>query len=81
MSIIPSKTLFYINDKKAITYEPMAIMQPENGYFILDMWNQCDEPDLEIFPVKYVECRDECELYQLQQDNVFIGEGKDFCLK
>ena len=59
--------------------EDIRIENKDNGVFILDMWNRCDEKNIDIFPVKYVECRSLQEMYILKTDNIIMGRGVDLC--
>lgn len=70
---------FHLKNTKVFSYEDVIIKNPENGIFILDMWNQCDEEDVEILPVKYVEYKTLQEKYLLKYDNIIVGRATDIC--
>lgn len=77
--LIKTGEYFYIKSIKAFSHEDFIIDYEKNGYFILDMWNQCSEPDINIYPVKYVECENNYEFYILKTDNIILGRGEDVC--
>lgn len=79
IKLIEKMNLFCVGNKKVFSYENINVLNPEKGYFILDMWNQCSEPDINILPVKYVECENKSDLYLLRQDNIIIGRGDEIC--
>ena len=70
---------FHLKNTKVFSYEDVIINNPDNGIFILDMWNQCDEEDVEILPVKYVEYKILQEKYLLKYDNIIVGRAADIC--
>ncbi len=70
---------FHLKNTKVFSYEDVIIKNPDNGIFILDMWNQCDEEDVEILPVKYVEYKTLQEKYLLKYDNIIVGRATDIC--
>lgn len=70
---------FHLKNTKVFSYEDVIINNPDNGIFILDMWNQCDEEDVEILPVKYVEYKTLQEKYLLKYDNIIVGRAADIC--
>ena len=70
---------FHLKNTKVFSYEDVIIKNPDNGIFILDMWNQCDEEDVEILPVKYVEYKTLQEKYLLKYDNIIVGRAADIC--
>ena len=76
---IPKLQTFKLNGRTVFSYEDIRIENKDNGVFILDMWNRCDEKNIDIFPVKYVECRSPQEMYILKADNVIMGRGVDLC--
>ena len=76
---IPKFQTFKLNGRTVFSYEDIRIENKDNGVFILDMWNRCDEKNIDIFPVKYVECRSLQEMYILKTDNIIMGRGVDLC--
>lgn len=76
---IPKLQTFKLNGRTVFFYEDIRIENKDNGVFILDMWNRCDEKNIDIFPVKYVECRSLQEMYILKTDNIIMGRGVDLC--
>ena len=74
---IPKLQTFKLKGRTVFSYEDIRIENKDNGVFILDMWNQCDEKNIDIFPVKYVECRSPQEMYILKADNIIMGRGVD----
>lgn len=76
---IPKLQTFKLNGRMVFSYEDIRIENKDNGVFILDMWNRCDEKNIDIFPVKYVECRSLQEMYILKTDNIIMGRGVDLC--
>ena len=69
-----------VKGKKVLICKDLIVDYSQQGYFILNFWEQCDYPDLEVFPVEYVECRNDGEVYELFQDNIIIGKAVDLCL-
>lgn len=49
---IPKLQTFKLNGRTVFSYEDIRIENKDNGVFILDMWNRCDEKNIDIFPVK-----------------------------
>ena len=78
-TVIKKLIKFHLKNTKVFSYEDVIIKNPENGIFILDMWNQCDEEDVEILPVKYVEYKTLQEKYLLKYDNIIVGRATDIC--
>ena len=76
---IPKLQTFRLKGRTVFSYEDIRIENKDNGVFILDMWNQGDEKNIDIFPVKYVECRSPQEMYILKADNIIMGRGVDLC--
>ena len=76
---IPKLQTFKLYGRTVFSYEDIRIENKDNGVFILDMWNRCDEKNIDIFPVKYVECRSLQEMYILKTDNIIMGRGVDLC--
>lgn len=76
---IPKLQIFKLKGRTVFSYEDIRIENKDNGVFILDMWNRCDEKNIDIFPVKYVECRSLQEMYILKTDNIIMGRGVDLC--
>lgn len=72
---------FYIKDIEVFSFEDFSIENKERGLFILDMWNQCEESNINVLPVKYVEYSSLQELYILKTDNVVVGKAEDIWLK
>ena len=70
---------FHLKNTKVFSYEDVIIKNPDNGIFILDMWNQCDEENIETLPVKYVEYKTLQEKYLLKYDNIIVGRAVDIC--
>lgn len=70
---------FKLKGRTAFSYEDIYIKNKDNGVFILDMWNQCNEKNIDMFPVKYVECVSPQEMYILKADNIIMGRGTDLC--
>lgn len=70
---------FHLKNTKVFSYEDVIIKNPDNGIFILDMWNQCDEENIETLPVKYVEYKTLQEKYLLKYDNIIVGRAADIC--
>lgn len=76
---IPKLQTFKLKGRTVFSYEDIRIENKDNGVFILDMWNRCDEKNIDIFTVKYVECRSLQEMYILKTDNIIMGRGVDLC--
>ncbi len=72
--------VFRLGAKKVIGLNDMQIYAGEHGYFILNFWEQCDYPDIEVLPVAFVKCEDEKNFYVLKRDNIILGSEKDICL-
>ena len=72
--------IFCLGYKKVIAASDMEIHNSDHGYFILNFWEQCDYPDIEVSPVAFVKCGDEREGYVLKKDNIILGSEKDICL-
>ena len=73
-------TVFRLGTKQVVALNDTQINVGECGYFILNFWEQCDYPDIEVLPVTFVKCEDEKDLYVLKRDNVILGSEKDICL-
>lgn len=78
---IKKNTKFILNNQKVVATRDIQINSQDKGCFILNMWEQCDEADINILPVDYVSNLTEQDLYMLKKDNVIVGEAKDICLK
>lgn len=78
--ILEKNTILKIKDKEVFLTET-AICHTENirGYFILNMLIPVFFGDLGILPVKYVECKDIYEEYDLKNNNIIVGEAADIC--
>lgn len=70
--------VFILNGKKVVLNRSITFNDlSDRGFFILDMWNQCNIPKLDIFPVEYVVVNSYEEQYELFKYNVVMGEAKD----
>ena len=78
---IEKGTKFRLGEQKVIAIRTMDITLGENGLFLLDMRTPCDEPDIKVLPVDYVENLTKKEKHLVIRDNIVIGETKDICLK
>ena len=78
-TVIKKLIKFHLKNTKVFSYEDIIINNPDNGIFILDMWNQCDEENIETLPVKYVEYKTLQEKYLLKYDNIIVGRATDIC--
>lgn len=72
---------FKVGLQRVIALNDIYVAPEENGYFILNMWTQCSEEDIDILPVEYVRCSSMQEEYLLKKDNVIIGKVGELCLK
>ena len=79
--IIKKNTIFKLKKQEVIATSEFYVDLQTNGYFILNMWAQCDVADINILPVDYVRNVSEQELYLLKKDNVILGDNKNICLK
>ena len=79
---IPSGKKFTVKGKKVISTKNVTIDNKEdNGFFVLDMWNQCNISQLDIFPVEYIVVNSNEEKYELFKYNVIMGSVKDICME
>lgn len=77
---IEKNIVFKVRDTKVIMNRNLQVSENSKGYFILNFWDQCNCPDITVFPVEYVECiRDEDE-YELFKTNIIYGGIGDICL-
>lgn len=77
---IPKKTVFKVGKVKVILRDDTMVNKEDNGYFILDFWNQCDVEDINVFPVSYATCEREEDVYELFKSNIVYGGISDICL-
>ncbi|MBQ2744981.1 MAG: hypothetical protein IJF37_05150 [Lachnospiraceae bacterium] len=77
---IPKNTVFKVGTTNVVLRDDVTINKADNGYFILDFWNQCDVEDLNVFPVAYAKCEREHDEYELFKTNVVYGGVGDICL-
>lgn len=81
ISILSGKK-FTVKGKKVISTKNVNInSKKDNGFFVLDMWNQCDIAQLDIFPVEYIVVNSNEEKYELFKYNVVMGSVKDICME
>ena len=78
---IQKKQKFKVGNQTVIAMDDIEIYGNDNGYFILNMWEQCDEEDMHVLPVSYVRCTSLQEEYLLKKDNIIIGKIGELCLK
>lgn len=66
-----------INKKKLILDKEYLIDSNREGYFVLDLDRQFENPDLDCLPAVYVECQDKYERYELFKFNIILGRRED----
>ena len=76
-TILPNELT--IKGKNLILPTEYKVNTQNKGFFILDMHQQCDYPDLNTFPALYVECENDIQIYELFKYNVVIGQLEDLC--
>lgn len=78
--IIEKNTILKLKSKKVIISERAVCHAGNNkGYFILDLQTPVFFKDLSTLPVRYVECNDIYEEYDLKNNNIVIGKVEDIC--
>ena len=50
------------------------------GYFILDLYQMCSYKDINTLPALFIECQDDCDVYELKKHNIILGKAGDICL-
>ena len=77
---IDRNKIFKLANKKVILTNDVCITENDKGYFILNFWEQCEYEDVDIFPVAFIKCESEEELYILKKNNIIMGSEKEICL-
>ncbi|MBE5887669.1 MAG: hypothetical protein E7283_02405 [Lachnospiraceae bacterium] len=77
---IAKDTVFRLQSKRVLATRDILISEGESGCFILNFWEQCSHSDINVFPVVFVKCESERELYVLKKNNIILGSEKDICL-
>ena len=73
--------IFMVKDTKVYVKNDLVLdTEKDKGVFILNFWEQCDYPDIYVFPVKYVPYRSIEDSFELRQDNVIYGSIEDISL-
>ena len=75
---IDKSTVFKLKSKLVIAARDVDIV--EKGFFILDFWEQCDFPDINVLPVAFIDCKTTEDESILRRDNIVLGDEKDICL-
>ncbi|MGN0375275.1 MAG: hypothetical protein ACI4EN_07225 [Butyrivibrio sp.] len=73
-------TKFKLGNLEVFSYNDINLDNKDTGYFILNMWTQCEEENPGIIPVEYVRCSCGQELQVLKKDNIIMGVPSDICL-
>ena len=50
---IQKKQKFKVGNQTVISMDDIEIYGNDNGYFILNMWTQCDEEDIDVFIIMF----------------------------
>lgn len=72
--------IVFVKGKEVILSSDITIDYEKKGYFILDLDNQCNYPNLDVLPAQYIECGSMGEIYELYKYNVVLGKVTDLCL-
>ncbi|MBQ2980504.1 MAG: hypothetical protein IJD58_00090 [Lachnospiraceae bacterium] len=78
--LLKKDQIFMVGKTKVIITQDTIIDKEEMGYFILNFWEQCDVADINVFPVVYVSCANEQEVYELFKSNIIYGGAAEICL-
>ena len=78
--LITKNTVFSINRQKLIAMSDLHLNtdNKHNSYFILDNWDICEYPDIDVMPVVVLTCDDKYELYTIYEDNIIYGTVNDY---
>lgn len=77
---INKNQVFLVKGTKVMSTDNIYIPENEQGYFILNFWEQCSYSDINVLPVAFVRCEGEKELYNIRKTNIILGDEKDICL-
>ena len=78
--LIAKNTILVLNGQKVMLTNNTCIKEDEQGYFILNFWEPCENKDMDVIPVVFVGCNNKNERYVLKKDNIIMGSEKDICL-
>ena len=77
---IKKNQVFKVKETKVIMNKNIQVTDSTKGYFILNFWEQCNYPDISVYPVEYVECMRQEDEYELFKSNIVFGGIDDICL-
>ena len=77
--ILRKGTICKVKETKVMITEDVVIGENEDGFFILNFWEQCNLKDIELFPVIFAKCSDEQEAHELFKTNIIYGGKSDLC--
>lgn len=66
-----------VNNKRLILDKIYTVDLNKEGYFILDLNRQFENPDLECFPAIYLECDSKFQRHQIFKYNIILGKKED----
>lgn len=74
------KGAFYkVKETKIMLTEDVVIGKHEDGFFILNFWEQCGLKEMDVFPAVFAKCADEQEAHELFKTNIIYGRKSDLC--
>ena len=77
---IEKETVFKFKNRRFYAMADIYI-EPDiakTSYFILDFWDICEFPDIDITPVILAKCNSKYEAYSLFEDNIIYGTAEEY---